>query len=312
MSRCILLVNRASGGTQRGLDPHEVCRTVEAIFGKVGHDISSSVSEPGRIEEDLEHAIAVAPDRILVGGGDGTVSAAARRLGGTGIALGILPMGTFNLAARDLGVPLEIEAAARFLATAEVFCIDVLDVSGHSCLCTTILGFYPEYSNVFEKRDHGGHWWKKALKLLTGLRTSFLNSRPLTLSWDGDGGTGAARTKFSAFVPGRYQDSAGLIPARTDFCSGKMTAYIGTHSHPSEALRGILDYMLGRHEQNPGLELVTASHMTLRAARRTSCDVMLDGEILRLQFPIHLRIQPGHLKALSSAQALTVLPPPDK
>ena len=299
MSRCILLLNRASGGTQRGLDPDEVSRMVEAIFREAGHEISSTISEPGRIDDDLSHAVASAPDVILIGGGDGTVSAAARQLGGTGIALGILPMGTFNLAARDLGVPLEIEDAARFLAAAEVLDIDVLDVSGHACLCTTILGFYPEFSKIFERRDHGGHWWKKTFKLLTGLRSNFLRSRPLALKWDGDGGSGSARTKFSAFVPGRYKDSAGLIPARTDFRSGKLTAYVGSHRRPAEALRGIFDYTLGRHEQNPGLQLVSASHLTLRATRRNSCKVMIDGEILQLRFPIQLRISPGHLKVLS-------------
>ena len=312
MSRFVLLLNRASGGTQRGLDAKKVCRSVEEIFREANHDIFSSLIEPGRIETALDGAIATAPDAILIGGGDGTVSAAARQLGGTGIALGILPLGTFNLAARDLGIPLEIEAAARFLTTAEVIPIDVLDVAGHACLCMTILGFYPEFSNIFESRDHGGRWWKKAFKLLAGLRTSFQNARALTLSWDGDGGAGAARTKFSAFVPGRYRASAGLIPARTEFRSGKLTAYIGSHRLPSEALRGILDYTLGRHEQNPGLELVTATHMTLRAARRTSCKVMLDGETLRLGFPIHLRILPGHLHVLSSAELLTEPTPPGK
>ncbi len=304
MSRFILLLNRASGGNQRGLDAKEVSRSVEAIFREAGHEISSSLIEPGQIEKALAQCISKAPDGIIVAGGDGTVSAAARLLGGTGIALGILPMGTFNLAARDLGIPLEIEVAARFLTTAEVVSIDVLDVSGHACLCTTILGFYPEFSNIFERRDHGGQWWKKAFKLLTGLRATFLNSRPLKLSWNGDGSVGAARTKFSAFVPGRYQTSAGLIPARTDFRSGKLTAYIGTHRQPAEALRGILDYALGLHEQNPGLQLVTASHMTLRAARRKSCKVMLDGEIIRLRFPIHLRILPNHLKVLTSAEVM--------
>ena len=310
MSRCVLLLNRASGGNQRGLDATEVCRTVEAAFSEAGHEISSTLIEPGQIEKALGQAISKAPDTIIIAGGDGTVSAAARLLGGTGIALGILPLGTFNLAARDFGVPLEIEAAASFLTTAEVLSIDVLEVSGHACLCTTILGFYPEFSNIFEARDHGGRWWKKMFKFFTGLRTTFQNSRPLTLSWDGDGGVGVARTKFSAFVPGRYRTSAGLIPARTDFRSGKLTAYIGTHRHPSEALRGILDYTLGRHEQNPGLELVTASRMILRAARRKSCKVMLDGEILRLRFPISLRILPARLKVLTSADVVaeTTLP----
>lgn len=304
MSRCILLLNRGSGGSQRGLDPAEVSRNVETIFREAGHDISSSLIKPDEIENAIRQAAAAKPDVIIIAGGDGTVSTAARLLGGTSIAMGVLPMGTFNLAARDLGVPLEIDAAARFLASAEAFPIDVLDVSGHACLCTMILGFYPEFSNIFEKRDHGGRWWRKTIKLLASLRTTFVRARPLPLAWESTGSSGSARTKFSAFVPGRYKDSAGLIPARTDFQSGDLTAYISTHRDPSSALRGILDYTLGRYEQNPQLQLVTASRMTLRASRRKSCSAMLDGEILRLKFPIDLRILPGHLKVLGDTKIL--------
>lgn len=310
MSRCILLVNSGAGGTDRGLDGHEVCRMVEETFRENGHDITSSLVAPGRIEEELDRAISSRPELILVGGGDGTVSSAASKLGGTGIAMGILPMGTFNLAARDLGVPLEMAEAAEFLATAEVFSIDVLDVAGRACLCTTILGFYPEYADIFEKRDHGGRWWKKTFKLLTGLRASFMRSRPLSLSWAGSGGAGKARTRFSAFVPGRYKNTAGLIPSRTNFRSGKLTAYIGTHRTPGEALRGILDYSVGRHEENAGLQLIEATDLSLRAARRKSCDVMLDGEILKLRFPIDLKILPGHLRVLASPESM-VEPPSD-
>ena len=301
MSRWIFLLNRGSGGNQRGLDANEVCRLVEGTFRAAGHEISSTLAAPRQIEAAIQDAIDRKPDIILIGGGDGTVSAAARLMGGSEIAMGILPMGTFNLAARDLGVPLDIEAAAGFLTKAEVFPIDVLDVSGHACLCTMILGFYPEFSGLFENRDHGGHWWKKTIKLLAGLRTTFMNARPLALSWEGDGGKGSARTKFSAFVPGRYQESAGLIPTRTDFQCGKLSAYIGTHQKPGSAFRGILDYALGRHEQNPELRVLKATYMTLTARRRRHCNAMLDGEILRLRFPIQLRILPGHLNVLSTA-----------
>lgn len=310
MSRCILLLNRGSGGNQRGLDATEVIHTVEAVFREAGHDISSSLIKPDGIENAIKQAAATLPDIIIIGGGDGSVSTAARLLGGTPIAMGVLPMGTFNLAARDLGVPLEIEAAARFLASAEVFPIDVLDVSGHACLCTMILGFYPEFSNIFEKRDHGGRWWRKTVKLLTSLRTTFMRARPLPLVWESSDGSGSARTKFSAFVPGRYKDTAGLIPARTDFQSGNLTAYISTHRDPSSALGGIIDYTLGRHERNPQLRLVSANRMTLRASRRKSCSAMLDGEILRFKFPIDLRILPGHLKVLGDAEILK--PGPDE
>ncbi len=304
MARHILLINRASGGTERGLLASDVCDMVQDVFHGKGHQINSRVIEPDQVEEEIKAALAEKPDAILIGGGDGTVSTAGRLLGGTGVALGILPMGTFNLAARDLGVPLDITAAAEFLADAEALPVDVLEVAGHTCLCTTILGFYPEFSNIFEKRDHGGHWWKKSLKMLTNIPKIFARARPLALAWSADGKVGRARTKFAAFVPGSYKSSAGLVPARTDFRSGTMTCYIGRHKTAGAALKAMFDYVLGRHEQNPELEVLKAAEVELRASNRKHCTVMLDGEILRLKLPVHLRIIPGHLQVLSTPAVL--------
>lgn len=308
MKRYILLLNRASGGNERGLDAADVCQTVETIFREAGHSIESRPIQPQELEAALERAIAEQPFAILIAGGDGTVSAAARKLGGTSIALGILPMGTFNLAARDLGVPLEIDEAAQFLTTAESIAIDVLDVSGQACLCTTILGFYPEFGKIFETRDHGGRWWRKSLKVISGLPQIFARARPLTLIWHSDHGNGVARTKFSAISPGRYRRKPGLVPSRTDFRSGMMTAYVGHQMSPAAAFRGIVDYALGRQEENPDLVILKSDAIELRAHRRKSCVVMLDGEILRMDFPIRLKILPLHLYVLTTAEMVAEEP----
>jgi diacylglycerol kinase family enzyme len=304
MPRSILLLNRGSGGNDRGLNAEEVCATVISAFRETGREIEAKVIEPSKIDAALREVVKAKPASVIVAGGDGTVSAAAKSLGGTGIPLGIIPMGTFNLAARDLGVPLDIAEAAAFLAKAEVHAIDVLEVAGHSCLCTTILGFYPEFAKTFERRDHGGHWWKKAFKVITAFPRTFAESRPINLTWQGDGTEGRARTKFSAFVPGRYRATAGLVPARTDFTSGKLTAYIGRQRHAAAALRGMLDYIFGRQEENPELTMLQASFLELRAGSRRHLSVMLDGEILRLALPLKLAILPKHLHVLTTAEKL--------
>ncbi|MEK7953423.1 diacylglycerol/lipid kinase family protein [Luteolibacter soli] len=304
MRKSILLLNRGSGGNDRGLKPDEVCATVTTAFREIGHRIESKIVAPEKINAALQEVVKIQPASLIIAGGDGTVSAAAKSLSGTGIPLGILPMGTFNLAARDLGVPLDIPGAATFLAKAEVHAIDVLEVAGRACLCTTILGFYPEFAKTFERRDHGGHWWKKAFKVITALPRTFAESRPIDLTWQGDGIEGRARTKFSAFVPGRYRATAGLVPARTDFTSGKLTAYIGRQRHAAAALRGMLDYIFGRQEENPELTMLQASSLELSARRRKHLSVMIDGEILRLALPLKLTILPRHLHVLTTAENL--------
>lgn len=299
-----LIINRGSGASDRGLNIEEFAKELTKEFAKSGHEVTSHMVPPSSIEQTIRSAMNDRPDAIIIGGGDGTVSTAARLLGGSDIALGVLPMGTFNLAARDLGVPLDLSAAIQFLANAEAHQIDVLDVSGHACLCTTILGFYPEFASIFERRDHGGVWWKKTIKLITGVPKIFSHARHLNISWIGPNLIGHAKTKFSAFVPGSYRATAGIVPARTDFNCGTLTGYVGMQKTASSALRGIIDYVLGRHELNPELKVVKASELELRAHRRKHCTIMLDGEIMRLSFPVKLRILPGHLKVLTSSENL--------
>ena len=308
MPQSLLLLNRGSGGTDRGHYPDEVCSLVAAAFREAGREIEAKVVSPREISAALRDAVKARPESLIVAGGDGTVSAAADNLGGTGIPLGILPMGTFNLAARDLGVPLDLEEAAAFLAQAEVHSIDVLEVADRTCLCTTILGFYPEFANSFERRDIDGQWWKKALRLITSLPRTFAGSIPIDLTWTGDGIEGRARTRFSAFVPGRYRATAGLVPARTDFTSAKLTGYIGRQRSSAAALRGMLDYIFGRQEENPDLTMFQTSQLELRAGHRRYLTVMLDGEILRLALPLRLVIRPRHLQVLTTAENLVPSP----
>jgi diacylglycerol kinase family enzyme len=76
MPRYHLLLNRGSGGNDRGLDPVEVSRMVEEIFREAGHELSSKLVEPGTLEKALEAASALKPDAIIVAGGDGIWAAA--------------------------------------------------------------------------------------------------------------------------------------------------------------------------------------------------------------------------------------------
>ncbi|MEQ1843831.1 MAG: hypothetical protein ABL994_25790, partial [Verrucomicrobiales bacterium] len=63
-----------------------------------------------------------------------------------------------------------------------------------------------------------------------------------------------------------------------------------------------LNYSLGRQEQDPELQMFESTRLTLNAPRHRSCRVMVDGEILRLNFPIELRMVREHLKVLTDPE----------
>jgi YegS/Rv2252/BmrU family lipid kinase len=67
---------------------------------------------------------------VVVCGGDGTVREVCAELAGTGIPVGIIPAGTGNLLARNLGIPLYIRAAIDVALTGQDRAIDMVEVSG--------------------------------------------------------------------------------------------------------------------------------------------------------------------------------------
>lgn len=101
------------------------------------------IVHPKRIEGVLRDACSTG-EEVWVGGGDGTLRTAATFLRKSGGILGVLPLGTMNLLARDLGIPLELEDAVATLIQAPAEPIDVGLINGQPFLNKSALGLYPE------------------------------------------------------------------------------------------------------------------------------------------------------------------------
>jgi YegS/Rv2252/BmrU family lipid kinase len=82
-------------------------------------------SEAGGLDAALTAAMGLQPDLLIVGGGDGTLCEAARRLAHRDVALGVLPLGTTNNFARTLAIPLDLPAAIGVLADGKVADVDL-------------------------------------------------------------------------------------------------------------------------------------------------------------------------------------------
>jgi diacylglycerol kinase (ATP) len=124
--RAVLVVNTRS---RRGARMYrDAGRRLEAAgFGLLG---SFAASRPGQLETSLAAALDLAPDLLIAGGGDGTVSLAARHLAHRDIALGIVPSGTTNNFARTLGIPLTTAGAVGVLTGGKVADVDLGHVNG--------------------------------------------------------------------------------------------------------------------------------------------------------------------------------------
>ncbi len=123
--RALLIVNARS---RRGADDLEAAKTQLAARGiePVHRDCGERESLSRLI---VEHGSDV--DLVAVGGGDGTMNAAAHGLMETGLPLGILPLGTANDLARTLGIAPTLDAAVGVIAEGRTRRIDLGTVNGH-------------------------------------------------------------------------------------------------------------------------------------------------------------------------------------
>lgn len=88
--------------------------------------VETTADDPG--PGQARQAVAEGADLVLVWGGDGTMIGVAGALAGTRVPLGIVPGGTGNLLARNLGIPLDVEGAVGVALTGVSRAIDLLDV----------------------------------------------------------------------------------------------------------------------------------------------------------------------------------------
>jgi diacylglycerol kinase family enzyme len=168
--RAFFVLNPGSG-TVKKLGIHRGRERVAAIC-KANNLTATIALVPGsRISERIKDELASSQERarrhfdiVVVGGGDGSVSAAASVLAGSNISLGILPLGTLNHFARDLGLPLELEGAVRLIAAGRVRLVDVGEVNGRVFLNNSSLGIYPHLVAERDRyRRHGPARWLAAV-----------------------------------------------------------------------------------------------------------------------------------------------------
>jgi len=102
----------------------------------------------------VRHAIQQGVDLVVVSGGDGTISEAATALCGTEIPLGILPAGTGNILARDLGIPLNPDRALELLVNEHRICsMDLMQV-GERCYALNVsIGFSAVTMGTIEREQ---------------------------------------------------------------------------------------------------------------------------------------------------------------
>jgi diacylglycerol kinase family enzyme len=131
--------------------------------------------EPEAIADTVRELVAAGAKRVLVSGGDGTIATAATALLDTPAELALLPAGTLNHFARDLGVSTEAAEALKLAVEGDCRGVDIGVVNGSVFLNTSSVGAYVRFVRIRERLErrfgYGVASTLAAFRILFQLRT---------------------------------------------------------------------------------------------------------------------------------------------
>ena len=133
--------------------------TIEQYFQNSVHTVAIyELSEPCSVEEIKQKIHASGAERIIAVGGDGTVKLVAEIVAGTPLPMGIVPAGSANGMAKELGIPIDTNAALGVAAEGLVTKIDVIRINGELCIHLSDIGFNAFVIKTFESMERRGMW----------------------------------------------------------------------------------------------------------------------------------------------------------
>ncbi|CAK0766454.1 diacylglycerol kinase (ATP) [Azospirillaceae bacterium] len=292
-----VVLNETAGALHRR-SPEKVAAWIRERLEAWDHQVTITTAAGGLLTRAIRQAINGDAEVVAIGGGDGTISAAARQMIGAGKCLGVLPMGTINLFARDLGIPRELDAAISVIARGRSRMIDVGEVNGHIFLNNSVIGLYPSLIRVRERHRQARGLLRWASVVLMALRAVW-RARPIPIRLEC--GQGSQFIMAAALAVANNPAVARRSEARPKrvLDGGRL----GVFWAPARARIGLLRLMarlaLGcwRLDADIGYQATGAAAVECSSHRRVK--VALDGEVFRLTPPLLYKIRPSALKVMA-------------
>ena len=288
-----VILNARAGSSEEGGAGEDLA----GLFDAAGLEARLLIAGPDEDIVDLtRRALRERPPMIVAGGGDGTISSVASVLAGTDVALGVLPMGTLNHFARDLGIPAVLDDAVRNLATGHATQIDVGEVNGRIFINNSSLGLYPQLVHHREQQQQrlGRSKWhaffRAALLVLRRYPLMSVNVRV-------EGADLMRRTPLVFIGNNSYQMEGLTIGKRESIDAGILSLYLPHRAGRMGLIRIALRALFGRLRAVNDFDSFRATEFGIET-RRKRVRVAADGEVVAMDTPLNYRIRPGALRVI--------------
>ena len=291
----LVCVNRSSGAAARSEREADEIRAALASAGIKGR---VELLDGAAIAEQAKKAAEAGTELIVVGGGDGTISAAAGALAGTGTSLGILPLGTLNHFARDLGIPMKLDEAAKVIAAGQTRVVDVAEVNGRTFINNSAIGLYPLMVIDRDLQQQRLGRSKRFAMVVAALRTlaRFHHDR-LTLTVNDE----QARLDTPLLYVGNndYRIDIGAPGHRGSLQDGKLCVLVMRKKTRRGLIAASIRALLNRTRPDDMVRLDDVARLRV-ASCRTHLPISVDGEVTALTSPLDYKVRKRALKVIAA------------
>ena len=285
--RALLLINRrARRGAQWADLAHQQ-------LSATGYSLITPHEDDERSYSELILAHQHQVDVVIVGGGDGTLNAAAPGLMQSRLPLGILPLGTANDFARTLSIPFNLDAAINIIVAGHTRRIDLGEVNGHLFLNVSSVGFSASLARNLTAAAKKK--WGTAGYALAALRL-LRQSRPFSAMLHYDGQQEAIKTVQFSVGNGRFYGGGMTIEKDAAPDDGRLDAYSLEVRHWWQILALFPSLRRGTHGRWGSVRTLSGTKFSLHTRRPH--DINADGEIIG-RTPAHYRLIEGAIAVLA-------------
>jgi diacylglycerol kinase family enzyme len=297
-----IVLNPGSGSTAKD----EVRQAIEQELSAAGRRYRFVEVRPGQILAACQQAARLARDErgiVVAAGGDGTINCAAQAALTHEVPLAVIAQGTFNLFARQLGLPLDAAEATRALLAAQPEPVQVGWVNQRVFLVNASVGLYPKLLADREqvKQRLGRRRW---IAMLSALRSLLEWQRRLVLDVELDGQLKQLKTASVFVCNNRLQlQRIGIaedIVAQVG--EGRLAGVTVRSMDLWAKLRLVVSAFLGRLGEERAVDSFTLRSLNVGSRRARRMSVATDGEVQQMELPLRFTVAPRPLQVM--------LPPP--
>ncbi|MFA7601602.1 MAG: diacylglycerol kinase family protein [Novosphingobium sp.] len=271
-------------------------QTVEDAFAAAGRQIALELVEgAGMAEAVARHR---GKPRVVVGGGDGTLGCAAAALARTPTALAILPLGTRNHFARQLGIPFDLPAAARIAVGGQRRRMDLGAAGERVFVNNASFGIYTRF--VRRRERHGGPRW---LGSLAAIGHVLRNMRAQAFALRLDGRQVRVTTPLLFIGNNQYSIERGHLGEREALDEGELSLYAVAAQGPRKLLGFTMRALLGlARPERDFAECASAAEVVIEGDGWI--EGAFDGELEWLPLPLALRSLPNALGVVTPRESV--------